>query len=172
MTPRQFNDIFLPLHKMLYGLALTILRDGNEAEDCVQEAYARLWSKRPSLSGVTNHKAYASVTVRNIALAMLERRDRTVSESQAAIPEQTTVSTPHQRAENRDDLRSVASLLSRLPENQRRVIMLTAAGGLSPSEIKLATGLSEENIRVMLSRGRKRLRELFLKHNSDNLPRQ
>lgn len=57
----------------------------------------------------------------------------------------------------------MAELLKRLPENQRTVVVMSAVTGLSNSEISQATGLSAENVRVLLSRGRKKLRELFYK---------
>jgi len=56
-------------------------------------------------------------------------------------------------------------MIDMLPENQRRVVMLSGIAGLSNSEIKKATGLSDDNVRVLLSRGRKKLRELFSRVN-------
>lgn len=160
----------MPLHKLLYGLAFSILHEEREAADCVQEAFTRLWEKRSEMKRIENHKAYAATAVRNIALSMLSANNRTISESLVTIPDHADDSqSPHQHIETRDDLRTVASLLRQLPENQRKVIMMTAAGGLSPSEIKNATGLSEENIRVLLSRGRKRLRSLFSIQNNKTL---
>ncbi len=38
---------------------------------------------------------------------------------------------------------------------------MSAVGGLTNSEIKDATGLTDDNVRVLLSRGRKKLRQLF-----------
>lgn len=167
MTPRQFNDIFLPHHRSLFGLALTILQDEREAADCVQDAFTRLWEKRRELTGVENHKAYAVATVRNLALSVLRAKGRNRFSAEG-IPEDTMAAdrSPHERAETRDDLGTVARLLARLPENQRRVIMMTAAAGLTTTEISLATGLSDDNVRVLLSRGRKKLRELFARHNT------
>ncbi|MDE6768460.1 MAG: RNA polymerase subunit sigma-70, partial [Muribaculaceae bacterium] len=41
------------------------------------------------------------------------------------------------------------------------VVMLSAVSGLSNNEIQEVTGLSDDNVRVLLSRGRKKLKQLF-----------
>ena len=61
----------MPLHKTLYAYALTILRDESDAQDCIQDAFTRLWENRNRLGKIDNIGAYAMVTVKNIALTML-----------------------------------------------------------------------------------------------------
>ena len=125
MNESRFKNCVMPLHKTLYAYALTILRNESDAEDCIQEAFTRLWENRGRLSEIENVAGYATVTVKNIALSMVSRSRPAFD----AIDGST----------------------------------LNGVGGLSYSEIHHATGLSEDNIRVLLSRGRKKLRELFSK---------
>jgi RNA polymerase sigma-70 factor (ECF subfamily) len=55
----------------------------------------------------------------------------------------------------------VQALLGRLPDSQRHVILLRDVEGLPASEVSEVLGVSEGNQRVLLHRGRARLRHLL-----------
>lgn len=162
MNEIRFKNCVMPLHKTLYAYALTILRDESEAQDCIQEAFTRLWENRDRLEKIDNITAYATVTVKNIALTMAARSRNSFSPYGDDPPDiMDSGPSPANIAEAKDNIRQMARLLRELPDNQRKVITLSTMAGLSTVEIKEATGLSEDNVRVLLSRGRKKLRELF-----------
>ena len=54
---------------------------------------------------------------------------------------------------------SLMRIIDRLPEVQKRVIMMRDIEGLDCPDIAQATGLTEVNVRVSLSRARKYVRE-------------
>jgi RNA polymerase sigma factor, sigma-70 family len=165
MNEKQFKGYIMPLHKTLYAYALAILRDESDAADCLQDAFTKLWENRKRLEEVDNVAAYATVTVRHIALSMASRTKRPVTVFGDDPPDVADPSpTPAAAIEGKDNLQTVAELLAKLPENQRKVVMMSAVTGLSNSEISSATGLSDDNVRVLLSRGRKRIRQLFSLH--------
>lgn len=165
MNEKQFKGYIMPLHKTLYAYALAILRDESDAADCLQDAFTKLWENRKRLEEVDNVAAYATVTVRHIALSMVSRTKRPITAFGDDPPDVADPApTPAAAIEGKDNLQTVADLLMRLPENQRKVVMMSAVTGLSNSEISSATGLSDDNVRVLLSRGRKRIRQLFSLH--------
>jgi RNA polymerase sigma-70 factor (ECF subfamily) len=53
---------------------------------------------------------------------------------------------------------SIAAAIEELPERQREVVMLRDVDGLTSEEVCAALGISEGNQRVLLHRGRSRLR--------------
>ena len=55
----------------------------------------------------------------------------------------------------------VQSLLAELPESQRQVVVLRDVEGLPPGEVAELLGVSDGNQRVLLHRGRARLRDLL-----------
>jgi RNA polymerase sigma-70 factor, ECF subfamily len=55
----------------------------------------------------------------------------------------------------------VQALLDELPEAQRQVVVLRDVEGLTPSEVSELLGVTDGNQRVLLHRGRARLRELL-----------
>lgn len=150
MDEQQFKSRILPLHRDLYAYALSILGDDEEAADCVQEAFTRLWENRARLDRIANVAAYSAVTVRHLAITMASRSaGRAIPFGDDPPDVADTGPDPQKGAEGR--------------ESQRKVVVMSAVGGLSNSEIKEATGLSDDNVRVLLSRGRKKLKILFSK---------
>lgn len=154
----------MPLNKTLYAYALAILRDESDAADCLQDTFTKLWENRRRLDQIDNLKAYAIVTIKNIAVSMAAK-----NASKGLLPDDEppdisdSSPNPSEAMENREDLRVMGNLLRQLPDNQRKVVMLSGVAGLSNNEIREATGLSDENVRVLLSRGRKKLKSLFSK---------
>ena len=57
-------------------------------------------------------------------------------------------------------------LINRLPDMQKKLVLLHDANGYTVEEIEKITGLTPINIRVTLSRARKKLREQFIKHTA------
>ena len=60
----------------------------------------------------------------------------------------------------------VKALIARLPLRQRLVITLRDVKGCSYEEVERLTGLNSVNVRVLLSRARKKIREEFTKWNN------
>lgn len=162
MNETQFKGQIMPLHNTLFAYALAILQNESDAEDCMQEALTRLWEHRKQLKKVNNVSAYATATVRNIAFSMATRAGKKLTTSNHDLLEIFDSSPPPDISiEGKDDVRIMAALLDTLPDNQKKVVVMSAVSGLSTQEISTATGLSDTNVRVLLSRGRNRLRQLF-----------
>ena len=151
----------------MYECAMMLLRDEDEAADCVQDALIRLWESRSRLAEIEKPEAYCLTAVKRQALDAIRRRGRmqesNVDISNIDLPGSLT---PHDEAVARDDLRLACQLIGQLAPRQREVVELSALSGYDNAEIAAATGISDENIRVLLSRGRSRLRELFRKNRN------
>ena len=159
MEAETFKQRFLPFHPKLYRVALALVESPEDAEDILQEAYARLWSKRASLEAVENPEAFAVTIVRNLCLDFLRSpRSNSRSEPLEAITLPSEDS-PDRQVEQRDQLRQVRRLIEELPPNQRQVIRLRGMEDCSLEEIAQITGCSDANGRTLLSRARKYIKE-------------
>lgn len=157
MDRSRFEIELLPCYKRIYAICLTIVRDRDEASDAVQETYARLWAHRNNLDNVGSVEAYAIKIAKRICIDKLRSRevvstDKSSSSDEAAVDD---------RVEHADELRLVNALLEQLPPNQRNVVELSAFGGCDNEEIAELTGESPANVRQLLSRGRRKLKELY-----------
>ena len=155
MTEQQFRDVVMPHHRLMAGMAMAVLGDREEASDCLQDCLLALWNRRDELERVDNVKAYCLRTVRNCALSMLRRANRL----ETIIPEMIESLDPETRLEHKDRLEKVMAHIETLPGPQREVIRMSAVLGLSNDDVAKMSGQSPGNVRTLLSRARKRLKE-------------
>ena len=165
MEAETFRQRFLSFHPKLYRIALALVESPEDAEDILQEAYTKLWSKRDSLEAVQQPEAFAVTIVRNLCLDFL-RSPRTNSRSE---PLETVIlhceDSPERQVETRDQLRQVVRLIQELPPNQQQVIRLRGMEDCSVEEIAEITGFSPANVRTLLSRARKYIKDKLKKEN-------
>lgn len=161
MDAAEFKQRFLPCHRKLYRVAFRLTGNAQDAEDMVQEAYLKLWNRRDELADVLNTEAYCVALVKNLCYDAMRR---TQPEEDGRAPEELNLPTDSNIArevEQRDEANHVRRLIGRLPEQQKRVLMLRDVNDCSFEEIEQATGLNAINIRVLLSRARKKIREQY-----------
>lgn len=165
MNAETFKKLFLPFHRKLYCIAFHYLESKADAEDMVQETYLKLWQRKEELESVVNIEAFAVKIIRNLCLDKLKSASfQTERNDITTVYEQTSADLSDQY-ETTDDIRQIKLLISRLPDQQRRVMKLRHINDCSVEEIEKITGLSAVNIRVLLSRARKQIQEQFNKLN-------
>ena len=153
----------MPHSRRMYATAWRLTADAQAAEDLVQEAFLKLWMKRDSLNKVENTEAFCTTIVRNIFFDRYRKNGNRFVEQP---PEKLNIaddSNISEQLEHRENAIKVMNIIARLPEQQRLIITLRDIEDLSYSEIAAQTGLQAINIRVLLSRARKQIREQFNK---------
>lgn len=161
MDASQFKSLFLPAASQLYRVALRLTGNPQEAEDLVQEAFLRLWTRRGRIGSIDRPEAYAVTLLRHIHCDQL--RLMTVRESDK-VPEQLPLEAfddISHTIEQADLSDKVKALISLLPDTQRLIITLKDIEGLELADIAARTGITEGNARVILSRARKAVRAHF-----------
>ena len=160
MQASEFKQLFLPLSRQIYWMAWRLTGNAEEAEDLTQEVYAQLWTKRESLSGISNPIAYCSVLVRNLYLNQV-RKQRVETTEMARELFVADGNRLEDAIEQRQACEQVMRLIGQLPEQQRKIVTMHDVEGCSNEEIRQQTGLASTHIRVLLSRARKTIRQLF-----------
>ncbi len=154
----DFRDIWIPLAGRFYRVAYCMLESEADAEDAVQELYMKLWTGRERLGNVRNYVAYGILVLKNICIDRIRRRSaaRTEPMDSAQSPKEAP---PDRRMAEKETLKLLLHEMEKLPENQAKVLRMRAIDGLEYEEISQRTGLSEGNIRVLVSKARKTLKE-------------
>lgn len=164
MDTESLKKEYLPFHRKLYRIAYRLLENEADAEDLVQEAYLKLWDKRDGLTVISNPEAFSVTLVKNMCFDLL--RSGRYSQNRQMVELNNIQDYPSTDSfEAREQARQVRSIITRLPEQQQKVVMLRDIKECSYEEIEHITGLSPVNIRVLLSRARKKIREQFNKLN-------
>lgn len=161
MDTYEFKNIFLPLNGKLFSIALRLLGNRDEAEDMVQDTYLRLWNKRNSINEISNFEAFAVTVLKNICLDAIRARHFVPSQLDSFQDNIPCENSTEEDVESKDELITLFSIMDTLPSQQKLVLTLRHVNDYSIEEIEYATGLSNINIRTLLSRARKKLREKF-----------
>lgn len=162
MAPEDFKRIWLPLSESFYRAAYYILESESDARDAVQDLYVKLWNSRDSLDNVLRPQTYGIAVLKNLCLDRL--RHRKVAAAQSLGDELQVASDeapPDRKLVGKDSLKRLEKLIEKLPDKQRTVLRLRVFEELEYDRISELTGLSETNLRVLLSAARKTLRNSF-----------
>ena len=161
MDSRRFKETFLPCARPIYWAAFRLTGNTAEAEDLVQDTFLKLWMNRQKMPDIDNATSYAVQTMRH--LYFNRSRKQQPGETDIAKMEIAVDDNLEREIELRSDSRQVMHIISQLPEQQRQVVTLRDVDDMSYEEIARQTGLSMGNIRVVLSRARKTIRDKFIK---------
>ena len=137
-----------------------------DAEDLVQEAFARAHQARASYVHDAPIASWVRRIARNVAIDHLRRRTASLVSplsSTAAAPEAaaTPDADPEHRAIRLEMRSCIADLVRRLPERDADVIVLGEMRGLKDQEIADALGVTLGAAKIRLHRARARLRRIM-----------
>lgn len=159
MDSSRFKKILLPLGSVLYRSAYGIVKDEDIAKDMVQDTYILLWKKRDILDELENVESYAIKVLRNKCIDYLRTTHIYGIIDDSVDVVDSSLSADELYSENQR-LNGVMNKINLLPVRQKQILMLRCVKELSLDEIAELTGLSNINVRTLLSRARKRLREI------------
>jgi RNA polymerase sigma-70 factor (ECF subfamily) len=160
----MFEEIMLPHLPNAYNLARWILRNEQDAEDSVQEAYLRAYKAFDQFRG-GDGRAWLLTILRNVCYSRL-RKNKNVNlheefdESVHGVAEATEPAAGPLQGEVGPELLRAA--MSALPEKMREMIVLHDLEGLAYREIAEVAGIPIGTVMSRLARARERLhRELL-----------
>ena len=166
MTAEEFKAAFLPLHPLLYRMAFRMLGSEEDAKDTVQDLYCRLCRTGVGILHKDNPKGYCVRMLQNLCVDRIRRGGHNVlrgAEDVAQVKGVPAVGAADATVEGREEAELVRRALAELPARLREVVVLRDIEQMEMSEIEALTGMSQVNIRVSLSRGRKMLKEKIAK---------
>lgn len=163
MDASTFKQRFLPCSRRMYAVAWRLTGNAQSAEDLVQETFLKLWTMRDRLGDIGNADAYCATAVRNIFCDRHRTKRIETEDTPAEGLRAQADGDVAELTETAEESEMVMALIGRLPEQQRRIITMRDVDGMGYDEIAAGTGLSAVNVRVVLSRARKQIREQFNK---------
>ena len=145
--PGTFDAFYSGSVRRVTGQLYAMTGSRAEAEDCVQEAYARAWQRWDKVSGYGDPEAW----VRTVAYRVSVSTWRKAASMRAA----------HRRHGVPDDLHglspdyvAIIAALRKIPPRQRQAIVLYHLVGLSVEEIARETASPSGTVKARLARGR------------------
>ncbi len=176
----ELFEVLMRRHNQrLFRTARAIVRDDAEAEDVMQEAYARAYSQLAQFEGRAQWSTWVTRIAVNEALGRVRRTGRFVSADVEGVEEATLgrktdrndgawrevsgaaapfPSGPEDQAAARELGGFLESALDDLPDIYRSVFVLREVEELSTAEAAECLDISEELVKVRLHRARTALR--------------
>ncbi|MBP6030577.1 MAG: sigma-70 family RNA polymerase sigma factor [Sphingobium sp.] len=154
----QFKEQLVGIIGPLRAFARGLCAQRTLADDLVQEAMMRAWSARRSYTHGTNFRAWIFMILRNQYYTTLRKNARVVAwDPEAAERILVTPATQHVGIEVAD----VVQALQKINPEQREVLLLVGANGLSYEEASEIMGCAVGTIKSRLARGRAALSALI-----------
>jgi RNA polymerase sigma-70 factor (ECF subfamily) len=159
LTAATFEELAIPLFDQLYNFAHWLTQDRSEAEDLVQETYAKALRGFSSFQPGTNFRAWIYRILRNTFLTSRTGLKANVpldfedSEEPSAGPE-----TPETVMIQRSQQQLVQQTMDEMPVHLREILLLCEVEEMSYQEIAETLAIPIGTVMSRLSRARRALR--------------
>jgi RNA polymerase sigma-70 factor (ECF subfamily) len=166
MNPEFFEAAAMPLFDQLYNFAHWLTGNRSDAEDLVQETYAKALKGFRSFEEGTNLRAWMYRILRNSFLTsrtgLRAQNVSALDDDEMDISALATHSlTPEFLLLQQEGKQTVMDALACLPVNYREVVLLCEIEEMAYKEIAQVLGVPIGTVMSRLARARKMLRELL-----------
>jgi RNA polymerase sigma-70 factor (ECF subfamily) len=168
----EAERLWKAFHQQLLFFVRKRVTSTEDAEDLVQEVFARIHENAHRLSELESVSGWVYRIARNVVVDYHRRRtaaDRAtaaMSEAAAAVDARSAERAPNGDSEPsrpaEELVRCLRPLLERLPERYRTALELIELGGLTQKQAAQRMGVSLSGCKSRVGRGRTRLKGLLL----------
>ncbi len=160
MSNQVFSQAALEHIDALYGYAMTLTRNANEAEDLVQETYVRAAgaSNRPDTNGI---KSWLFVIMRNVWLNQVRHVNSGPRFVDLDGNESVESNNPHVVYLRKLEREQVQKAIESLPDAYREIVVLRDIEGFTYQEIATVLHCPAGTVMSRLGRARGKLRTLL-----------
>jgi RNA polymerase sigma-70 factor (ECF subfamily) len=166
MHPAFFEEMAMPLFDQLYNFAHWLTGDRSDAEDLVQETYAKALKGFRSFEEGTNLRAWMYRILRN---AFLTSRSGLAAQKTSSIEDEETGAewltahhvTPEFLLLRQESTEAVMAALAAMPVVYREVLILNETEEITYREIAGVLGVPMGTVMSRLSRARRMLRRML-----------
>ena len=166
-----FEQLVIENQNKVYSLALRLVNDREEAADLAQEAFVKAWQGLGSFQGESSFATWVYRLTTNVCIDHLRKKKRREGvEPAVSLDDENSgwaepadrASDPQQVLEQSERGQALARGLARLPDWQRRVLVLRELSGLSYQEIGEALDIDLGTVKSRIARARLNLRKILL----------
>jgi len=170
-TKAQF-EIYKLYYKAMYNSCLRILRNTQEAEDVMQEAFLSAFDKINSYKGEVSFGAWLKRIVVNRALDFLKKNKIDSLPLDDKINQLCEEEEPSDSFEIGDDVADIKKAIELLPSGYRIVLTLYLIEAYDHDEISEILNISASSSRSQYSRAKKKLIQILKESTNKPLKRR
>jgi len=155
---REFRELLVREIPNLRAFAASLSGSTQLADDLVQDTLLKAWGHAASFQAGTNIRAWLFTILRNTYYSLYRRRGREVQDVDGVHSARLSVPAGQDGAVDLADFRAA---LAKLPEEQREVLIMVGASGLSYEEAAAICEVAVGTIKSRVNRARTRLADLL-----------
>jgi RNA polymerase sigma-70 factor, ECF subfamily len=170
-----FELLMRRYNERVYRAARAIVRDEQEAEDVMQQAYVNAFTHLRQFNGSAQFSTWLTRIAINEALARVRHKGRYLTFDDELSNVEPFMG--HDLSDNPErqaftgELRGLLEwAIDRLPDGMREVFVLREVEGMSTAEAAQSLGVSDDVVKARLSRGRAALRRLLIERTGATAP--
>jgi RNA polymerase sigma-70 factor, ECF subfamily len=167
---RAFEELFTRHYARVYGVALRISGDAQEAEELAQDVFLKLYRRPLSDSDDANVAGWLYRVATNDAFNAVRSRRRRLGWLRRFVQREPVgvdaSADPLHIIAGRDEASRVRTALAQLPERQRNALVLRASG-LSYLEVADALEIKPTSVGTLLARAEQALRVVYLRQTGE-----
>ncbi|ABL83087.1 MULTISPECIES: SigE family RNA polymerase sigma factor [unclassified Nocardioides] len=148
MDELEFDEFYSASFQRIVGQVYAMIGNRDEAQECVQEAFARAWAHRRKLDRAEHPEAWVRTTAYRLAVSRWRRTAR------GRRPVDRALGAPTETAPPSEAHVALVAALKQLPEAQRQALVLHHIADLPVHDVAREVGVPEGTIKARLSRGR------------------
>ena len=155
----RITSAFTALREQMLSLAERITGNRDDAADAVQDAFVKLWQQRGRFESARHAQGAGMMTVRTTSIDMTRRNSH-----RSVVPVEQVDETADEVTDNECSLayQQVRKIIDNdLSRNQQMIIDMREMQGMEFEDIANRMNMTAANVRVELSRARKRVREIY-----------
>lgn len=156
---------------LLFGLIVSILKNRQEAEDCLQEVFTQAWQKAGHFNAsrgkvytflVTMARNKAIDRTRSRAFKDSQKEDYVLNNEDFSLTLKGDFNNPHEDLELVERAKMIREALNKLSKKERKVLYIAYFNGMSQSEISEKLDIPLGTVKYRMRQGMIKLRDLLV----------
>ncbi len=161
---QAFSFLVEKYQKMVYTLALKLMKKPEEAEEMAQDTFIKAFHKIDSYEGKSKFSTWLYSITYNACISELRKRRiefKSLDDRQVSDQDELRMHDYYRENRKEDQEKYLALAMEKLPEDDQVLVTLYYYESQSMDEISVITGLTVSNIKVKIHRARKRMQVML-----------
>ena len=160
----DLETVWHAFHDQLYGFVRRRVASDHDAEDIVQDVFARIQARSGDGTRIQNVSGWVFQITRNAVIDHHRARTKAgrIVSALAQDPTSDLGDAPQMHDPNGELSRCLRPFVDHLPDDYAQALTLTDLGGMPQTEAARRLGLSVSGMKSRVQRGRARLKALVL----------